>query len=424
MKAEKLFLILGILGYGLFIVLFNGLSITSLTMRFASTQPVENYELFFFGIKTIFIFIVPLILTIIAIKGYKKVDTEGLSKKWGVYFTISGFLGNLFTMIAGIIVLMKQGNQPVLAGVDAMESINEQPEPVEQAHEKTEDTTEKTGVTYNLLGFPHFEGDATKFSAHLPKELYHATDLMQAQACVEQLQQALDSGELSKDIFTARQLADIQQGKLKIHELVWHHHEVSGKMELVSSAFHTVPHVGGRIIWGHKEQPVEPQYSDETVSFIDSNDEVPIASVREIEQDLVVHLPEMFKVVFSKHHGSNLSLYRFQVNGYERVFGNFLSVKGNESIMLFMYRLAGPRILPAGIVPFAIDPFGNLICFCYTSEEDIHPQIVFWRHEEAVPEEHLLEDFDNDLEAVELFMRRNNLSFVAKDFDTFISLLY
>jgi len=25
---------------------------------------------------------------------------------------------------------------------------------------------------------------------------------------------------------------------------------------------------------------------------------------------------------------------------------------------------------------------------------------------------------------VELFMRRNNLSFVAKDFDTFISLLY
>lgn len=86
-----------------------------------------------------------------------------------------------------------------------------------------------------------------------------------------------------KDIFTARQLADIQQGKLKIHELVWHHHEVSGKMELVSSAFHTVPHIGGRILWGHKEQPVEPQYSDETVSFIDSNDEVPIASVREIE---------------------------------------------------------------------------------------------------------------------------------------------
>ncbi|WP_306475043.1 HNH endonuclease [Bacillus pseudomycoides] len=60
----------------------------------------------------------------------------------------------------------------------------------------------------------------------------------------------MKKGEISKDLFTPRQLAQIQKGEARIHGLTWHHHQVTGKMQLVDSEVHGANHLGGNKLWG------------------------------------------------------------------------------------------------------------------------------------------------------------------------------
>ncbi|MCC5804344.1 HNH endonuclease [Rossellomorea vietnamensis] len=110
--------------------------------------------------------------------------------------------------------------------------------------------THVKGVGYDILGFPIFKGDAVKFQTTLDKEMYIAKDLKQFEACTRALQKAIEAGEVSKDIFTPKQLAQIDAGKERIQGLSWHHHQVPGKMQLVVSKVHDVNHLGGNKLWG------------------------------------------------------------------------------------------------------------------------------------------------------------------------------
>ncbi|MDY0404690.1 HNH endonuclease [Virgibacillus sp. 179-BFC.A HS] len=106
------------------------------------------------------------------------------------------------------------------------------------------------GVDYDVLGFPIFKGDDVKFSMKLEKDLFKTTDNKQFKECTKELKEAIEMGEVSKDLFTSKQLAQINAGKARIQGLTWHHHQVPGKMQLVISKAHDVNHLGGNKLWG------------------------------------------------------------------------------------------------------------------------------------------------------------------------------
>lgn len=106
------------------------------------------------------------------------------------------------------------------------------------------------GVDYDVLGFPIFKGDDVKFSLKLKEGLFKATDDTQFKKCTGLLKKAVEQGEIPKDIFTPKQLRDIENGEARIKGLTWHHHQVPGKMQLVVSKTHKVNHLGGNKLWG------------------------------------------------------------------------------------------------------------------------------------------------------------------------------
>ncbi|MCM2977038.1 T7SS effector LXG polymorphic toxin [Priestia aryabhattai] len=106
------------------------------------------------------------------------------------------------------------------------------------------------GVDYDVLGFPIFRGDDVKFSMKLKESLFKATDDRQFKECTGLLKEAIGHEEISKDIFTSKQLRDIENGEARIKGLTWHHHQVPGKMQLVVSKTHKVNHLGGNKLWG------------------------------------------------------------------------------------------------------------------------------------------------------------------------------
>ncbi|WP_242476444.1 HNH endonuclease, partial [Bacillus cereus] len=75
-------------------------------------------------------------------------------------------------------------------------------------------------------------------------------DRAQFKECTAELKGKIESGEISKELFTPEQLSDIMKGKAKIKDLTWHHHQIPGKMQLVNSDVHGVNHLGGNKLWG------------------------------------------------------------------------------------------------------------------------------------------------------------------------------
>lgn len=106
------------------------------------------------------------------------------------------------------------------------------------------------GVDYDVLGFPIFKGVDVKFSLKLNEDLYKVSDETQFKKCTSLLKEAIEQGNISKDIFTSKQLRDIENGEARIKGLTWHHHQVPGKMQLVVSKTHKVNHLGGNKLWG------------------------------------------------------------------------------------------------------------------------------------------------------------------------------
>lgn len=96
--------------------------------------------------------------------------------------------------------------------------------------------------------FPVFE---SKFDTSLPNDLRSASDTEQFKYCTERQKQRLERDSEFAKKFTPRQLEQIKAGEPRISGLTWHHNEVPGKMQLVSSVDHEkCRHTGGRSIWG------------------------------------------------------------------------------------------------------------------------------------------------------------------------------
>ena len=95
--------------------------------------------------------------------------------------------------------------------------------------------------------FPNFP---ESFEARLPENLHKASDYEQAKHLNEQLCQAHENGTLDTEQFADQQLEQVRNGD-KPEGYTWHHHEESGRMQLVNTEVHAkTPHTGGRSIWG------------------------------------------------------------------------------------------------------------------------------------------------------------------------------
>ena len=107
------------------------------------------------------------------------------------------------------------------------------------------------GVDYDVLGFPIFKGDNLTFSLKLDEGYYVMKDTNQFKEGTRILKEAIEKGEVSRDLFTPQQLDQIEKGRARIKGFTWHHHQVPGKMQLVLEDIHgAVNHLGGNKLWG------------------------------------------------------------------------------------------------------------------------------------------------------------------------------
>ncbi|MNC74206.1 SMI1 / KNR4 family protein [compost metagenome] len=68
-------------------------------------------------------------------------------------------------------------------------------------------------------------------------------------------------------------------------------------------------------------------------------------------------------------------------NGEQGILNDLLSFTDSDLNIMMFYNFAEESSID-GLVPFARDPFGNLLCFDYRLNKT-SPQVIFFDHEEA-----------------------------------------
>ena len=87
-----------------------------------------------------------------------------------------------------------------------------------------------------------------------------------------------------------------------------------------------------------------------------------LQAFEEVETLRGIHIPEELKSFVTEHNAATPSLYHFMVGSTERVFGAVLSFDKTETEADTVYP-ALEAIKDKNLLPFAIDPFGNYICY-------------------------------------------------------------
>jgi Uncharacterized conserved protein len=105
----------------------------------------------------------------------------------------------------------------------------------------------KTGIPYDKDGFPIFKA---KFDTKIDSSLYKESDYLQFKDATLKLKE-----EIEKDPILRNQFNDLQIEMIKAGETpdgyTWHHHQESGRMQLVDQKVHRkTGHTGGRHLWG------------------------------------------------------------------------------------------------------------------------------------------------------------------------------
>ncbi|YCA42408.1 SMI1/KNR4 family protein [Bacillus sp. JZ8] len=144
--------------------------------------------------------------------------------------------------------------------------------------------------------------------------------------------------------------------------------------------------------------------------------------IEEIANKIGVVFPEDYIVCVMENNGARVSPEIFNVGEKERVFGMLLTFDQDDNESLYNIYKGYQDTLPDFIIPFAIDPAGNLICFDYKNHEK-NPIVVFWEHEDAWEKEILMkEEGLSEEEAEEA--ARENIFYVANTFTEFLQKLY
>ncbi len=97
------------------------------------------------------------------------------------------------------------------------------------------------------------------------------------------------------------------------------------------------------------------------------------AVFEEIENDRNISIPDYLTDFIKTNNAATPSEYRFKLNDEEKIFGAVLSYNKDDTDTVFT---ALSVIENTRLLPFAIDPFGNYICFDTDGQN-----VVFWDHE-------------------------------------------
>ena len=95
----------------------------------------------------------------------------------------------------------------------------------------------------------------------------------------------------------------------------------------------------------------------------------------EIEKNYGITISEELRALILMANAATPSKYNFMLGTTEKVVGAILSFNKGETDTDTVYS-ALSAIEDRSLVPFAIDPFGNYIC--YSNNDD---EVVFWDHE-------------------------------------------
>lgn len=158
---------------------------------------------------------------------------------------------------------------------------------------------------------------------------------------------------------------------------------------------------------------IEWQFADEPVSE---------EYVKKTGNELGFEFPEDYISCVAINNGANVEPDLFNIGNREKVFGTLLSYdKSNDEHIVDVYN-SYRDTLPIGVVPFAFDPAGNLICFDYKNHKD-NPIVVFWEHENAWEKEMLIKEEGLTEEQAEE-RARENVFYVAATFTEFLDKLH
>ena len=103
----------------------------------------------------------------------------------------------------------------------------------------------KTGVPFDRKGFPNFEKHV-KYDTKLDiQEFRSKSSTGQMRLATKDLAEAIRKGQVRKSSFNTEQLRAIEKGESKIPDYTWHHHQDTGRMQLVpEKSHHDTGHIG------------------------------------------------------------------------------------------------------------------------------------------------------------------------------------
>ena len=105
-----------------------------------------------------------------------------------------------------------------------------------------------------------------------------------------------------------------------------------------------------------------------------------IAPIRKLESKINQSYPLDYVKCVLENNAGYPSLHVFETEkSSTRVFSDLLSVNESDIDNVYApYETISDRLGRKDIMPFAIDPFGNYICFDFSQSP---PTVVFWHHE-------------------------------------------
>ncbi|MBQ3564654.1 MAG: HNH endonuclease [Alphaproteobacteria bacterium] len=107
----------------------------------------------------------------------------------------------------------------------------------------------KTGVFYNVKGYPIFEKVAV-CDLKLPTKVANIHDrVLHSRVATRMLREGIKNGKIDPSKFNNVQISAINLGQSKIPGYTWHHHQNFRRMQLIPEELHATPHNGGFSLW-------------------------------------------------------------------------------------------------------------------------------------------------------------------------------
>ena len=108
-------------------------------------------------------------------------------------------------------------------------------------------------VVFDQRGFPIFD-PYVKVETRISGDLASMLPEAHMRAATRQLRTEIKCGKIDPSKFTRVELDHIEAGKARIGEYTWHHHQETGRMQLIPTDIHEwIKHVGGNNLWGLKK---------------------------------------------------------------------------------------------------------------------------------------------------------------------------